>query len=273
MFDSSFIIWESTDRVSGFVQLGSVFTVLARGRELNCACECARIWTIGTPAETVSNGHLARVLGQLTALHFRIMKQNRCKDITMAKGFIDNKSSRAGNLSAWVWTTATKDAEQQFGSHDCSTVGMFIRTIQQRPGARGLIQDYTVCFQCYFLSMAYLPLRWLARIKSSCVFLPHCLECFWFEWRKAGGDWNNEQFGLSTLPQEQTVVVLSAKKSASCGCVACAGFALFEARRSRRYSMAWLEPNGVEETYEGRCSGCGYRCAMLASRQRSMLER
>lgn len=152
-----------------------------------------------------------------------------------------------------------------------------------------------------FLSMAYLPLHLIARIKTSVCFFRIVLRAFDFpessgdeqlmqsDLKQEGArgkesliDWNNEQFSLSAfepmgqramLPQEQTEVVLSAKKSASCGSVACAGFALFEAWRSRRYSMAWLEPNGVEETYEGRCSGCGYRCAMLASRQRSMLER
>lgn len=91
------------------------------------------------------------------------------------------------------------------------------------------------------------------------------------EWFKAGGahrkefliDWNNEQFSLSTLKpkgqralllKEQTGVVLSAQNQPAVAllrlCCVCE-FALFEARRSRRYSMAWLEPNRVRRPVRG----------------------
>lgn len=76
-------------------------------------------------------------MGQFTALHFLKQKQNRCTAIAMAKYFIDNKAPRAENLSARVAgqlpsKMRSSSAAWQDVSH---TVGMFIRTIQQRPRA------------------------------------------------------------------------------------------------------------------------------------------
>lgn len=45
------------------------------------------------------NEHPKRFMGQFTALHFLIQKQNRCKTIMMAKCFIDNKAPQAEKLS------------------------------------------------------------------------------------------------------------------------------------------------------------------------------
>lgn len=75
------------------------------------------------------------------------------------------------------------------------------------------------------------------------------------------------------LPQEQTEVVLSAKNQPAAAQLRAPGS--LSLKPGAPVDIAWRDSSrtGVEETYEGRCSGCGYRCAMLASRQRSMLER
>lgn len=185
-----------------------------------------------------------------------------------------------------------------------TAVGVFIRNIQQRPEAlrAGSKQvhfkvDLTLnhlfpVFCCIFAA----SLSW---IKNICASLPHYVSCFWFPF----SSWTM-QLMPSDLKQEAytgrnfwLIEIMNSSvcqrlshgvkgqhfpenrqelsyplKSARCGSAAMRVCSLWS-WRSRRYSMAWLEPNRVRRPMRGRCSGCGYRCAMLASRQHSMLER
>lgn len=143
-------------------------------------------------------------MGQFTALHFLMQKQNRCKVILTAKVLLTTRPCKLKTFQPEPGQLPPKwRAAAQFGRiFLMTTVGVFIRTIQQH------LRGPWNCVKCWFkiisfvlllLCMAYLLLRLL---RSKCLCASSTLCCMFLIFLQFRTMQRQEAIMVSDLKQE-----------------------------------------------------------------------